>query len=441
MNSISTLRASVKNLAAEKRGAVALIFAIAVALLAALVVSVLDFGNVATTRARLQSAADSAALATARELLLSNPNAAQLAQVAKNAARANLGPRDAQANVKASVIDANSAVSVTISKSALSSFGRISLVQNQQVTATAVAKLVAASSLCMLALSTTEPMALGLDSASVTAPSCAAMSNSTTPDSISATGSATLAAIGICSGGGVAGAPSALTPWPQRDCPTTQDPLGARAPPNVSGCDYTNVAFSGGSQTLTPGTYCGGITASNYANITMANGIYVIKDGTFTLSTGAQLTTTNAAVYLTGAGAVLNFDDTTALNLTAPASGPLSGMLFFEDRTAPLGQVHLISSRQAAQLLGTVYLPRGKLIVGQLPTSGPVAYDCMATAVIPPQCPPTPASIGALSSWTIVVANQIAVNAGVNIVLNANYAQSSVPAPPEIVTLRPRLVR
>ncbi len=54
-------------------------------------------------------------------------------------------------------------------------------------------------------------------------------------------------------------------------------------------------------------------------------------------------------VYLTGKDSVLYFDYTSSLDLSAPVSGPLAGILFFEDRNAPPGRLHQIGSRIAPQ--------------------------------------------------------------------------------------------
>jgi hypothetical protein len=68
--------------------------------------------------------------------------------------------------------------------------------------------------------------------------------------------------------------------------------------------------------------------------------------------------------YLTGQNAVIDLDNNTSVDLSAPKNGVLSGMLIFEDRTAQINQHHQIKSRNAPNMLGTIYLSRGILDVG-----------------------------------------------------------------------------
>jgi hypothetical protein len=91
--------------------------------------------------------------------------------------------------------------------------------------------------------------------------------------------------------------------------------------------------------------------------------------------------------------------------LTAPKSGALAGILFFEDRSAPLARKFRIASEYARQLLGTIYLPRGMFYVG---SNNPVANE---------------------SAYTVVVARQVRMDAGPNLVLNSNYGGTDIPVP------------
>jgi len=94
-----------------------------------------------------------------------------------------------------------------------------------------------------------------------------------------------------------------------------------------------------------------------------------------------------------------------SINLTAPKTGPLAGILFFEDRSAPLLRKHTINSSDARNLLGTIYLSRGALSIGGI---RPVADQ---------------------SAYTVIVARGIQLEAGPNLVLNANYYATDIPVP------------
>jgi len=124
------------------------------------------------------------------------------------------------------------------------------------------------------------------------------------------------------------------------------DPLRNLPEPSVpAGCDYTNYQVNisaAGTQTLSPGVYCGGIyVKKGTANLTP--GMYILK--------GGGMATQDANSHITGTGVTLfnTYDPTSgnpAINtydpinivanstatLTAPTTGPYAGVLIMEDR-------------------------------------------------------------------------------------------------------------
>ena len=92
-----------------------------------------------------------------------------------------------------------------------------------------------------------------------------------------------------------------------------------------------------------------------------------------------KITGQNVGFYLTGSDACLKFAVGSSVSLTAPKDGALAGLLFYEDRNAPVGQTHRIGSDNARLLLGTVYLPKGTLVVD---ANKPVADQSAYTAII-----------------------------------------------------------
>jgi hypothetical protein len=250
-----------------------------------------------------------------------------------------------------------------------------------------------------------------------------------------------MTALSICSAGGYSGPASGYTPAPGVDCPRLKDPLSDRPAPSVDACTATNEVISGGSATLTPGVCCGGLKITGGTFVTLRPGVYVLKDGPLTIDAASRLIANNAGFYLTGANTVLAIDDTTTIRMLAPKSGPLAGILFFEDRAAPAGQSHIMGSRNAQELLGTFYLSRNTLVVGYAPTTaGTAISNCNIAPNFQGKCPPANAALSANSAWTIVIARQILVNSGVKLVLNSNYASSPVAPPREIILPAPRLV-
>jgi hypothetical protein len=187
-----------------------------------------------------------------------------------------------------------------------------------------------------------------------------------------------------------------------------------------------------GTETLFPGTYCGGLTVTLGATAVLTKGVYIIKDGPLLVNLGATLKGDGVGFYLTGALALLDFDFLSSINLKCPSDGPLAGILFFEDRAAPIGRIHLLSSRNAPDLLGTFYFPNGDLIVGAPTVVGGVQAICANLPITINQCPPLLADIAIDSAWTIIIAHDIIVNFGVRLTLNTNYSGTATAPPQEI---------
>src|ERR1700712_3862073 len=88
----------------------------------------------------------------------------------------------------------------------------------------------------------------------------------------------------------------------------------------------TNSFVGGITATISPGTFCNGLTISNGSTITMTAGTYIVSNGPFVLTGGATLkATSGVTIVLTGSTAgnigTARIDGGTTLNLTAPTSG------------------------------------------------------------------------------------------------------------------------
>lgn len=133
----------------------------------------------------------------------------------------------------------------------------------------ATAKVVRGAAVCVVGLDTNANFTVGLQQAAeFLALNCAVYSNSTNPNRLFAKNSALLKAVFICSSGGKSGA--GFSPTPQTDCPAQPDPLINRPAPPVGSCTYNNLVVNGGALTLYPGTYCGGLTLTNSANVMLS---------------------------------------------------------------------------------------------------------------------------------------------------------------------------
>ncbi len=162
--------------------------------------------------------------------------------------------------------------------------------------------------------------------------------------------------------GGTNGA--CLNPEPITGVPPYPDPLADADPPSVGGCDYNGkVKINGGNVTLSPGVYCNGIDISGGATVTFNSGIYVLKGGRMKVAGGANLVGEEVGFYLTdGSGGYAEADITAGnIDISAPETGDMEGIIFFQDRSAPTTNSNKIAGNTGLELDGALYFPTTRL--------------------------------------------------------------------------------
>ena len=370
-----------------------------------------EYASMVTERGKLQAAGDAAALAGARELRFANADLTAVINTTARFARTQIVSQfgSDESDVKPAIDPARTAVEVVITRPYNAVFGLSLIPTPPQLQVRAVGKVGSGVPICLIGLEPSRAQSVWLKTrAHLTAPGCAVYSNSTHTQGLVGANSSVLSAQVICSAGGKVGTKANFTPDPITNCPPLRDPLASRTPPHVGGCNQTNLVIVGGSTTLRPGVYCGGLKITLGARVRLAPGEYVMKDGPLWVDGGASLSGTHVGFYLSGAASVINFGARSSISLSAPRDGAMASLLFFEDRSAPVGRRHLISSDDARLLLGTIYLPNGRLRVD---ANRPVADQ---------------------SAYTIIVARWMELDAGPNLVMNARYGATDVPVPSAI---------
>lgn len=422
----------------DRAGNVALMFALLSPVLLGAVGLGVDFQQRIAQRANLQDAADTLALRGARELLLesSTPQSIEslIMALADRQFAGKLGAFEASPAVDSKAMTA----AVMLSQPVRKSFFLGKFVTDEApivVTATAQAKGV--TNVCVIALDEQSSGAIKASaSATLDAPKCAILSNSSDANGVYVSGLAKITAKMICSAGGAKGGSFNFAPAPLTDCPVYADPLEERAAPVIGACDHIDYeageALVGGQSALTttlsaavgtingathgtltgfdrydlqPGVYCGGIRLNSNADAHFAPGIYLIMDGPLRVDYGARLYGENVGFYFEGDASVFEFKPASIIHLTAPKTGLMAGLLFFESRIAPEGRTHRIESGNARELLGTIYLPRGRLLVDAIK---PVAD---------------------LSAYTAIVAKDFEMAGSPKLFLNTDYAATDIPVP------------
>ena len=396
-------------------GGIAVTFAISLPVVLAVLGLASDYAMMTKVRNDLQQAADAAALAGAREIPLANSKTEQVESAVKSFAAFELtNDSDAMANkltamnitLNVKVVDNFSAVDVRISEAWTPFFAHFLDSSVTPVNVHSKARFVGRNNVCVLGLAGTNTAVLFGKDARFTGNNCGVFSNSTGSAGLRIDSGVVASASIICSSGGAKLYSSDVKPTPITDCPPVEDPLAQRPMPSVGSCDYKNMALKDVNVTMDPGVYCGGIHIYGSSVVTLNPGIYVMKDGKLKVSGTATLEGKGVGFFITGAAAdKIQLQSGSHISLTAPETGSMAGLLFMEDRNLPVILKHQITSDDARVLLGTIYLPVGGLVVD---AKQPVADK---------------------SAYTAIVAQTIELNDGPNLVLNADYDMTDVPAP------------
>jgi Flp pilus assembly protein TadG len=193
-----------------------------------------------------------------------------------------------------------------------------------------------------------------------------------------------------------------ITPTPVKiKTPNPADPLAGTPKPAVGACPgatggtVTSGTFTGaktglninggGTVTLNPGTYCGGIQANFGAKVNLNAGTYILTNAssgpTYGLSVdiGSAVTGNGVTFYNFGPSGGINFTSTLVfplggVTLTAPTSGTYEGILFFQD-PGNTTQAQIIGSPSfSTKIQGTYYFPKAKVVFA---FDGPVDYNIL----------------------------------------------------------------
>ncbi len=209
---------------------------------------------------------------------------------------------------------------------------------------------------CIIALDPTAAGSLTASGNTTVTANCGVAVNSMSADAVDLKGIASIAlssgSFSISGGFDLSGA-AQLTPTVTTGAVPIADPLANLQPPSLSGgCDFMDVVIDDLSSTLNPGVYCNGIQVSGHAVVTLNAGIYILQGGGLTLRGNSTLAGTGVALYDTGTAASYGpiiVGHNATVQLAAPTTGPLAGVLFFGDRSISSSQT---SSNQTTNIFG-----------------------------------------------------------------------------------------
>jgi len=376
------------------------IIAITLPALLMLICAAIDLASLNADHSAMQDAADATALAMAKQLGVAT--ASGITARAADYADAQLGTVLARDDVKVATAIAanNTSVTVSLAGHRASFFGNLLPPGGWTLNAQATAVTMGELPLCVLSYGAAGPYNLHVANQShVTATGCLVQSNGNiTVDASAALTSGMAQAVGNAQG--------PITPTPQSGAPAISDPfasLNVSIPQNS--CSPFNVTYvTSGVLASGPGNiHCGNIVVQSGVTLQLAPGEHYFAQGTLQLQGNATLTGSDV-VLIFDRHSHFAFTQQSTVDLSGRTSGPYAGFVIATTR-ANTGSFN-ISSTSAEKIEGAIYIPSATLDVQGV--ANKVAQQ---------------------SAWTVVVAQSIQTSGSANLVINSNYAASTVPVP------------
>ena len=335
----------------RQKGQVLATFAFCMVALVGFMGLAIDMGYLRLVKRKMQSAADSAAIAGASQLKIGGVTAAAQADAARdgytdgtNGVVVTVNAPTSGSHIGASFVE------VVVSQPQPTFFMKIFGVNSAAMSARAVATLGSSTTGCMYALHPGGTAITTVGNVDLEAPTCGIISNG----DMNVSGASTqikAASIGVAGRYVKSGSP-VVTPTPQEGIAQVSDPLAYLTPPAVGAC--TNFPSS---STVNPGTYCG-ITI-NSGTVTFNPGLYITTGG-MSIKANATVQSSGLTIYV-DSGSV-SFAGNSTVELSAPTSGPYAGILFWQNPADTSGASLL--GNNPANLNGALYFPEAPLDIG-----------------------------------------------------------------------------
>lgn len=385
----------------DARGGIAISFAIAAPVLAVLACGAIDLAAVSSSKNDLQAAADAAALNAAHQL--------DLTDEAGVGARADAFVRGQLHNasnltyeVDTEVADDESLVTVSIDANRPSFFANLLPPGGWDIRVEASAKPMARRPLCVLNTSSALSDSIIMkQQARLSAPDCMVSSNA----GIQVQAGAEMSAAAVQSS---LDAQGAIFPSPMIGAPEIPDPFATlQFKPDGLPCQIGDLlsvlGILQGTFYIPPGVHCGNIAIGKNQKVVLLKGDHYFLNSKLVLKSNAQLTGEDVAVIF-GSNSAFEFTDKATVKLKGRKTGVFAG--FVVATTRQNTKTFTISSDNAKELLGTIYVPSAKLTVTG--KKNDVAED---------------------SAWTVILAKTLELNGSARLVVNAEYEGSGVPVP------------
>jgi hypothetical protein len=382
------------------RGQVTILIAFAMVAVLGTVALAVDVGYMEHQKTRMQSAADAAALAGASALAGGSSSISAAADEDATLNGFTNGASNTTVTVnnppKSGPNDGNSNyVEVIIAQPQNTYFLRVVGFKQLNVSARSVAESESSTG-CVYSLDPSSSAAVSLSNNANISMSCGLIvdSSSSTALSISNNASLTASSVGITgnysNSGSIKKYGSGGSLTPTTGMIAVPDPLAAVAAPSVGACTYTGTqSYSNNSTpTLNHGTYCGGISTGNNVTITFNSGTYILAGGGMSFGNNNTISGTGVTFYNTTGSAAgytgsnkayagISLGNNNSGNLSAPTTGNLAGILFFQDRSVSAGSAgSTFSNNSSVNMSGALYFPTTSLAVAN---NGSGAYTIIVS--------------------------------------------------------------
>lgn len=363
----------------EMTGQGLVITGLAMAVIFAMAGLAIDVGQLRYAQRKLQSAADAAALAAGLELgycggstaCSAMTGAAKQALAENGYAVANLLTQCSTTTASGLTLTVNNGPCAMGSASADPNYGNANYVETvvsqsrltyflrifgfTSVPLTARAEATAGNDPFCLYTSTqntgsSAPSGLQMSGNSKLSASCGIVDESGASNALQVGSNTSLTASAIEVHGGVSGSPS---PAPVTNVPVLPDPLAwlnSDIPPAGSCSTYS------GGTTISPGTYCGGITVSSNSPVTFQPGVYILQGNLNVSGSGGILG--NGVTFYFSSGS-LEVSGTPNVDLVAPTTGTYAGVLIFQNQSDTTAMV--LSGDSTSVYQGAIYAPGGSV--------------------------------------------------------------------------------
>ncbi len=341
---------SARSLIADRRGSLAVLFGLLSMVIFGMVGFAIDYTRAVSLEAHMSQALDAAVLAGIRA------DQSQRQQIATQVFQQNMG---ASADLDVSLkfdTPASGQFSGTAATAMPSYIASVVGITTMPVNVASTAATGSTGKVCILVLDKSAAQAFLVNSgAMVDASECEIHVHSQGSPAAIFNASSDIDTKRICIKGSTIIDNGGFHPNMETSCEPADNPYLGRFPVPASGtCDFNNMNYNGSTVHLSPGVYCGWTNFNNQPDVTLAPGLYVIKNGGWNVN-GGRWDGDGVTFYFADTSKI-QFNSAVAARLTPPTSGSYENVIITEKEGLAHSQFVLDDSR-GFDIRGLVYLP------------------------------------------------------------------------------------